>query len=129
MFFAILTTPKITSYHTKNPLNLYKIRLQSNSIKIFKKSIQITQNTIPSQPHFPNKNQAFPAIRSSKNHPSTEPIKSHIENSNIKPITLITNPKLFTLISHSKIIQQEKSTLQLHTYLEESESDHRRLLL
>ena len=28
----------------------------------------------------------------------------------------------------SKIIQQEKSTLQLHTYLEESESDHKRLL-
>ena len=103
MFSPIHTTPKITSYHPKTPLNPYKLRLQSNSTKIFKKSIQITQNKTPLQPHFTNKNQAFSAIQSSKNHSLTEPIKIHITNSNI--INHQTNYSRYqshlTLISHT----------------------------
>ena len=37
----------------------------------------------PLQSHFTHKNQAFPAIQLSKNHPLTEPIKIHITNPNI----------------------------------------------
>ena len=68
------------SKHLSNP---YKIRLQSNSIKIFKNQYKLLKTKHSHQHHFTHKNQAFPTIRSSKNHPLTEPIKSHIANSNI----------------------------------------------
>ena len=90
MFFAIPTSLKITIFYPKIPSNPYKIRLKSNSIKIFKNQYKLLKTKHSHQHHFTHKNQAFPTIRSFKNYPLTEPIKSHI-----------TNPKIFALISHT----------------------------
>ena len=109
MFFAIPTSLKITIFYPKIPSNPYKIRLKSNSIKIFKNQYKLLKTKHPLQPHFTHKNQAFPAIRSSKNHPLTELIKIHIINSNItkhqsknlsSPIPNFLQSHL-TLISHT----------------------------
>ena len=62
----------------KNPLNPYKIRLQSNLIKIFKKSIQIIQNrTLPPTPFHQQKSSIFrnPIIKKSLSHRTHQ--KSH----------------------------------------------------
>ena len=51
-------SPHTTQKHLSNP---YKIRLQSNLIKIFKKSIQIIQNKTPiPTPFHPTKIKHFP---------------------------------------------------------------------
>ena len=118
MFFAISASLKIIKNTFKIPSNPSKINLSSNSLKIFKKSIQIIQNKTPTPTQFhPQKSSISrnSIIKKSLSH------RTH-QNSHHKS-------KHLTLISYSKIIQQEKSTLQLHTYLEESESDNRRLLL
>ena len=78
MFFTILTSLKIPTYHPKTPLNPYKIRLKSNSIKIFKKSIQITQNKTPTPtPFHPQKSSISrnPIIQKSPSHRTHQ--KSH----------------------------------------------------
>ena len=75
-FSPIPTTPKITSSHPKTPLTPYKIRLQSNLIKIFKKSIQIIQNrTLPPTTFHPTKIKHFQQFNHLKITLSPNPLK------------------------------------------------------
>ena len=78
MFFAISTSLKIIKHTFKIPSNPYKIRLQSNLLKIFKKSIQIIQNKTPTPTPF---------------HPTK--IK-HFTQSDHPKITISPNPLKFT---------------------------------
>ena len=85
-FSPIPTTSKITSYHPKHPSNPWKIRLQSNSIKIFKKSIQIIQKEHPSKPNFTQQKSSIsrnPIIKKSPSHRTHQ--NSHHKSKHLTP--------------------------------------------
>ena len=91
-FSPIPTSLKITIFYPKIPSNPSKINLSSNSLKIFKKLIQIIQNKTPTPtPFHPQKSSisSNSIMQISLSHRTHQ--KSHRQS---KHLTLISDPNL-----------------------------------